>query len=418
MTRAITVALAFCLVVAPASAQQTEKPDPPAVEFRWGDHPSVRFKDTVRIDFRGRFQGDVRRSGAPFDAEDDAVDVARRRIGIDGDVRNLLAFQVERELSSDVPWRDVYVDYRQFTLLRVQAGKFKLPFSLDENTSATELDFIYRSLAATQLAPGRDRGVMLHGRAFNRAVGYEVGLFRHDGDNALPRDALHTLGARTIAARFTTEPFARTPQSRLSTLRAAVAVTSADVPEGISAIRGRTPLRAEFFEGQMWVSGPRHRLGLEAQWQPGPFSVQAEYMRLTEDRHEQSLDGTDLPSIVASGWYLSGSWAMTGDAKARGLDNPRRPLLRGGIGAIELAARIESLAFGEGTEPGASLSPRAEVLLGNRDRLITVGANWYINRWVKLQGNVIRDTLRDPARGPLPSAATYWSRVFRVQVTI
>ena len=413
----MAVALAFCTFVAPAFAQQTQKPDPPPVEFRWGAHPSLRFKDTVRIDFRGRFQGDVRRSDAPFEDEDETLDVARRRIGIDGEIRNLLAFQVERELASDVPWRDVYVDYRQFTALRVQAGKFKLPFSLDENTSATDLDFVYRSLAATQLAPGRDRGVMVHGRARARAIGYEVGIFRHDGDNARPRDDLHTLGARTFAARFTTEPFAAS-KTRLSTLRAAVAMTSADVPEGVSAIRGRTPLREEFFDGEMWVSGARRRFGLEAQWRPGPFSLQAEYMRLTEERRGQSLDGADLPDITAAGWYVSGSWAVTGDAKARGLDNPRRPLLRGGIGAIEVAARVESLAFGEGPGPGASLSPRAEVLLGNRDRVLTFGANWYVNRWIKLQGNVIRDTLRDPGRGPLPSAAAYWSRVFRVQVQI
>ena len=404
-------------MVAPASAQQAQKPDPPAVEFRWGDHPSLRLKDTVRIDFRARFQGDVRRSDAPFEDEDDSLDVARRRIGIAGEVANLLAFQVERELGSDVPWRDVYFDYRQFTALRVQAGKFKVPFSLDENTSATELDFIYRSLAATQLAPGRDHGVMVHGRAFRRAVGYEVGIFRHDGDNARPRDALHTRGASTVAARFTTEPFSGR-KSPLATLRAGVAMTSADVPEGVSAIRGRTPLREEFFEGEMWVSGARRRLGLEAQWQPGPFSLQAEYIRLTEDRRGQSLDATDLPGIVAAGWYLSGSWAITGDEKARGLDEPRRPLLRRGIGAIEVAARMESLGFGDGAAPGASLSPRAEVLLGNRDRVLTLGANWYVNRWVKLQGNVIRDSLRDPGRGPLPTAATYWSRVFRVQVTI
>jgi hypothetical protein len=41
-----------------------------------------------------------------------------------------------------------------------------LPSSLDENTSPTNLDFVYRSLAANQLPPGRDRGVMVHGRLF------------------------------------------------------------------------------------------------------------------------------------------------------------------------------------------------------------------------------------------------------------
>jgi phosphate-selective porin len=417
VTRAIAVALASCTFVAPAFAQQAEKPDPPPVEFRWGAHPSLRFKDTVRIDFRGRFQGDVRRSEAPFEDEDDALDVAWRRIGIDGEIRNLLAFQVERELASDVPWRDVYVDYRQFTTVRVQAGKFKLPFSLDENTSATNLDFVYRSLAATELAPGRDRGVMVHGRLFDRAIGYEVGAFAHDGDNTLPRDDLQQRAARTTALRFTTEPFFRS-SGPAATLRAAIAWTAGDVDEGVSSIRGRTPLRASFFPGEMWVSGARRRTGMDVRWMPGPFSVQAEYIRLSEERLGQGIDNGDLAPVVASGWYVSGTWAVTGERKARGLDSPPQPLFQGGFGAIEVAARVESLAFGEGDAPGASISPRADVLFGNRDRVVTLGANWYINRWVKVQANVIRDALRDPSRGPLPEAQAFWSQAVRVQVTI
>ena len=69
------------------------------------------------------------------------------------------------ELEGENAWRDVYANYQQFDFVQVQGGKFKLPFSLDENTSPTNLDFVYRSLAARVLAPGRDRGVMVHGRA-------------------------------------------------------------------------------------------------------------------------------------------------------------------------------------------------------------------------------------------------------------
>jgi hypothetical protein len=48
--------------------------------------------------------------------------------------------------------------------IRVRAGRFKVPFSLEETTGVKHLDFVDRSLAATQLAPGRDVGVMAHGR--------------------------------------------------------------------------------------------------------------------------------------------------------------------------------------------------------------------------------------------------------------
>ena len=85
-------------------------------------------------------------------------------------------YQVEYELGAR-EWRDVYLDYRQFKPVQVRAGIFKLPFGLDENTSATNLDFIYRSQISSRLAPGRDRGVSVHGRVLKNVVSYEAGVF-------------------------------------------------------------------------------------------------------------------------------------------------------------------------------------------------------------------------------------------------
>jgi hypothetical protein len=39
--------------------------------------------------------------------------------------------------------------------------------------------------------------------------------------------------------------------------------------------------------------------------------------------------------------------------------------------------------------------------------------NWYPNRWVKLQYNFIRETITDPAQGPLPEKPSFRSHVFR-----
>jgi phosphate-selective porin len=116
---------------------------------------------------------------------------------------------------------------------------------------------------------------------------------------------------------------------------------------------------------------------------------------------------------------VSGTWALTGERKASGLDNPRRPVLRGGPGAIELACRIESLRFASGSGgTDFSESPRADDILGNRDRAVTLGVNWYLNRWFKLQLNGIHETISDPSQGPLPQRPGFWSRVLRFQLTI
>ncbi len=128
------------------------------------------------------------------------------------------------------------------------------------------------------------------------------------------------------------------------------------------------------------------------------------------------MDDSDLSPLVAEGWYVSGTFALTGERKSDGLDTPRnpfRPLLqRGGFGAIEVAARFESLTFGSAVKIGSpSTSARADNVMGNSDHALTLGMNWYLNRWVKIQANLIRERLRDPSMGPLPGRAGFWSRV-------
>jgi hypothetical protein len=88
----------------------------------------------------------------------------------------------ETELNDNERWGDVYLDYRQFDAVRVQGGKFKLPFSLDENTSAANLDFVYRSMVRRadamracgleeELSGGPDRSA--------RGADWSLGLRRH-----------------------------------------------------------------------------------------------------------------------------------------------------------------------------------------------------------------------------------------------
>jgi phosphate-selective porin OprO and OprP len=407
-------------------APQKKAPQSEEWGFRWDDHPSLRLGRGTRIDFRFRLQADVKDSDAPLPEDDDAeastVDIARRRIGVEGEIVNLFDYEVDRELAVDEgeeAWRDVYINYKQFGFAEVQAGKFKVPFSLDENTSSTNLDLVYRSRAAELLAPGRDRGVMAHGRVLDRGIlRYEAGLFEHDGSNARRRtsnDRVH--GDRTTAGRVTLQPF-RSMTSPLSDLAFGIAFTSSHIDEGFPDLRGRTALDVNFYRPDVWVNGTRRRTGLEFRWRPGPYSIKAEYMKLTDERLGQSVEDTDLSRLFATGWYVSGTWAITGENKADGVDRPRRPLLLkdSGFGAVEVAARIERIEFGSDANGDVpSQGPRADVIAGNADRVETVGVNWYPNRWLKIQFNVIRETIADPERGPLPGQPTFWSRVLRFQ---
>ena len=73
-------------------------------------------------------------------------------------------YQAEYELGAH-EWRDLYLDYRQFKAVQVRGGAFKLPFGLEENTSPTNLDFVYRTRISARLAPGRVGRRVWHSRA-------------------------------------------------------------------------------------------------------------------------------------------------------------------------------------------------------------------------------------------------------------
>jgi phosphate-selective porin OprO/OprP len=388
------------------------------VGFRWKGYPTLQLGEGTHVDFRARVQYDVRPTFADATGnESSESDFARRRIAFEGEVLNAVSFQVEAELEGENRWRDVYANYQQFTSVQVQGGQFKLPFSMDENTSPTNLDFVYRSLAARLLAPGRDRGVMVHGRLLERIVRYEAGVFDQDGRNARTRNPERVAGGRTLAGRLIAQPF-RTTKSIASDFQAGVAFTSSDVEAGSRSLRGLTTFEEPLFDPELYVQGRRQRTGFELRWRPGPFSLKSEYIRVTTERRGQSVEDTDLSPLVATGWYVSGTWAITGENKAAGLTKPRRPFMRGGFGAFEAAVRLEQLTFGSVATDGVpSFSTRADVVEAASDRVMTIGGSWYLNQWVKVQLNAVREAIARPRRGQ-PVSQAVWSYVTRFQFTM
>jgi len=402
-------------VSAQDSKGQGEKDQPHGLRLVWTHRPSLRAGDMLRVDFRLKLQGDFRE----FSSEDDPPDtfaMSRRRIGIQGNFLKHFEYQVERELKRDRAWRDVFLNFRYFRDVQIQAGKFKVPYSLDQLTGEVDQDFVYRSRLGELLAPGRDIGVMVHGSVLHRALGYQGGVFRHDGDNATFGD--NPGAGRTIAGRVTSmpvRPFAK--DSPLAELTLGLAMTWGDVPEGLNALRGLSIWDTRF-SSDVYVKGRRQRLGVEESWEPGPFSLKSEYARVSDERLGQGLLDVDLPPLVWQGWYVAGAWVVTGEKRAGGVD-PHRPLFQGGVGAIEAAGRYDRLEAGSHA-PGEppETNPRAVKFVGNGEGIWTIGVNWYVNRWVKIQLNGIRETFDDIDRSPRPGRDTFMTGVCRLQFVL
>ena len=410
---------------ADSADDQGTQPPPPRrpgdrVKFRWRS-AALEYGRKVRIDFRTRLRAETRASDAAIvkDSIND-LDIPRKRIGVDGQVMGALAFKVDRELDDTDPWRDVYVDVTKLGEAQLRYGQFKIPFSLDETTSSLDLEFAYRSTTATLLAPSRAKGWMAHGDTFDRAIRYEYGVFDSDGSNAIVRTSVQRTNAgETKAWRITSEPL-HGLGGPLADMHFGYARTSSDVPEGESGIKGRTVLGADFYKGDFLVFGRRQRKGYEFRWLPGPASLKAESITLTEERKGESVENTDLSPYQAKGWYVSGSYILTGEKKSIGPNRPNRPLGQGGFGAVEVAVRVEKLTFGSIATGVGSKSPRADILPSATDQVRAFSANWFPNRWIKVQMSMFKEELSDPSsiEKALRPTPTFWTRVLRIQFSI
>ena len=400
------------------------------VRFVWRDHPSLRAGRWLRLDFSTKIHFDRLRPGDDPSDFDDAR-LSKARVGLDGELFRVLQFSIERELtdSGDVklnakatktPWRDLYGELKLVEGLQVRGGRFKVPFSLDQLTGVANNDFIYRSLGANYLAPARDIGGMIHGRVMDDAFSYAAGVFEHDGDNS--RSTKVAGGDQTIALRMTARPFKKIKGGNLDRVEFGGNVATTDVSDASelpNGLRGRTVISEYTFFQPVFVRGTRRRYGADIDWDNGPVAARAEFILVNDGRENQGLRSNTLNPARARAYYAQGTWLVTGDRKRRPVE-PRNPLPMRGGGALELAARYERLWFdSKATGEPAFSNSRAEVILPSGDTVLSLGLNWYLNRWVKLQVNGIHEELQDPGRTPLADGGTkFWSTVFRLQVAL
>jgi len=397
--------------------------DPPGMRANFLPRPRVRIGDWLTVEMIAKLQGDVARFDQVVDEEDEEFYWRRRRLGIRGELWNRVEFEVEREFGYDEePWRDVYINVRASDLFEVRGGKFKVPFGLDNLTGSTSHDFIFRSLATRTLSPGRAIGGMAHGETDRRRFTYAFGVF--DGRDVPSPDVLFVdddLGGdsfgTTVGGRVTVQPFDALdglPRGLRNMEFGGNAVWS-EVPTGQYGFRGRSVFGYEFFE-QVYVSGDRLRVGADVAMLAGPTSLKAEWLSGWDDRHGQGLGDIDLPQVFSRGWYVAGTWLLTGEEKEEDV-RPSRPFVQRGLGALEAAVRYERLTFGSTDDQGepAFANPRAVNLLRNRDDAWTFGLSWILNRWFKLQANGIRESFSDIERAPIVGTPVHWSFVVRFQ---
>lgn len=286
--------------------------------------------------------------------------VRRAQFGLDGKINDDWSAQIAYDFTGNGEFKDVYLRYEGWKPGAFTIGQFKVPFGLEELSSSNDITFIERSLPSTAFAPARRMGI-----GFDRtgkhhtftAMGFGQSIGGNEG--------------RGAAARLTFAPIDR--RDTLVHLGLSASTEQVDGNASFSTRPESFPTDIRLVRtGNLGDIGRVDQLGLEGAWRTGPFSAQTEWM------HSDLSPRSGQPNVNFHGWYVGGSWALTGESREyrHGVFKGISPGKAGG--AWELTARYSRISLDDGL-----------VLGGNEDDL-TLGLNWYTNDYLRIMANYIK----------------------------
>lgn len=326
----------------------------------------------------GRLHLDYAKHDAARRALADGALLRRAGLGIDGPLGRGWSFEIAYDFAGDGDFKDAYVRYEDARGGDWTLGQSKVPFGLEELGSSNDTLFVERALPGSVFAPSRRLGVAYAAHAPRRSL----------TAMAYGRD-LQGDGGTGLAARAAFAPVQR--DNALLHLGAAVL---AERPGG--AVRYAARPESAVTDARLTDTGRLAdvrriaQLGLEAAWQAGPMSTQAEWMHARLDRaHAQ-------PGTRLHGWYAMAGWVLTGESRRyrHGVFKDVVPLRSSG--AWELTARYSALDLEDGA------------VRGGVQRNYTLGMNWYANAHVRVMLNYVR--ARSQRRGQSDDPALYLVR--------
>ena len=365
-----------------------------------GSHPFIRSRDgNLTMSFGGSLQLDWRSYTGTATPPSTFV-IRRARFEAGGQLSQHYEYFVQLDAAdtSSRVLRDGYLNVNYTTPFQIKFGQFKAPFSQEELQSAKYIDFVERS-SVNNLTPARSPGVMLHGKLAAGSVEYYAGVFNS-------RRELNPNTASTPEAylRLRFSPFKSFGPHLLQNFSFGGAFADGR-HRGGDSFMGQTASRSAIFFEAMPVNGEIVRANGEFWWRYRSFSLRGEYDQTHQYRENLCANGTNCPGVIGKGLVVQATYLLTGEEKTETGITPKRSFLGAprGPGAWELALRYENLRMSD------SLNP-------NRAEGLTLGVNWWMNKFVRYQSNFAFERIKDAARSATPGENGHFGYLSRIQV--
>jgi phosphate-selective porin OprO/OprP len=332
---------------------------------------------------------------------------------------------------SAVTFADMWVGVTDIPYLgRVRVGQMYEPISIEQMTSDNWNTFMEKALPVNALIPGRNAGISVINNTCDGRLGWQVGYFFQQqvalNANNVPLDTTADLfsphlDATQIAGRITALPLYENNGERLIHLgigythefrsnNEALSTTNPQGNPGALDFRSspEAGLYSPLVDTGYFLANGVDILDPELAMVCGPFSLQAEYIWTAANgiSGAPTYFGTKPDNVIATlgtnahfwGWYAQVSYFLTGEHRpynlnaspatyqgtfGRPIPNSNFDPLHGGIGAWELAFRIEEL----------DCNDLRDGFEGGLETDYTAGLNWYLNPAVMVKVNWVHASI-------------------------
>ncbi len=287
----------------------------------------------------------------------------RARLEFGGTLYNNIIYAMEVEFGATPhTFRDTYIGLKDVPGVgHVAAGLKKEPLSLEEMTSSKYITFMERSILNQAFIRAHRPGLHTWNSALEGRMGWAASI-TGDDDGRGTGTVGNNFGARVWGAPVYENKGETVVHVGLGFERRDPETWSDRIRSRPGISVGGRPVDTGAFsvaESDLW--------NLEAAAVLGPFSLQGEAMQYRSNAKTAGAPDADL-----AGWYLMGSWFITGESRpwkdgSFGRVKPKSNYGSGGAGAWEVAVRYANLDLQDGAITGGGM------------HTLDFGVNWYLN---------------------------------------
>ncbi len=305
------------------------------------------------------------------DKPTNGVEIRRARFLLAGTFYDHWAWTGEVDFAdNEVAVKDFWFGFNGFPHTKLFLGHVKQPYSLSVEMSSNDIPFIERSIDNFLIIPFVDRALGLRAEFSGKNWFFATGVF---GESVEPnKEDVEGWGT---TGRFVFDPYRTKNFGIHLAARAAYRSPASSQPVRIRDETTHLSNLTIVDTGELEHVHNVVLVGAETAIAYGPTAVIAEFNEAYFDR------GLGLSDLNFNSWRVAGTWILTGERRQDSYRmnagefkriTPRHNVtLDGGWGAWELATRIAGINLNDGT------------LRGGREKVFTLGMNWYLNPIVR-----------------------------------